>query len=130
MSKGNTSKTKKQRVSVRYLPSKFPQLTYLFQLGFTNIYDINGFSYFNNLQNKSQKTLNNVSQEKSSKIRRFLDSRSSLRQGVLAQKRSNFQGNQFPLATEAARKAAVVPIRNRAFNRGRGVNVNQPRYLV
>ncbi|KAL6986429.1 hypothetical protein U1Q18_019791 [Sarracenia purpurea var. burkii] len=93
MSKGNASKTKKQRVS-----------------------------------NKSQKTLNNVSQEKSSKIRRFLDSRSSLRQGVLAQKRSNFQGNQFPLATEAARKAAVVPIRNRAFNRGRGVNVNQPRF--
>ncbi|XP_068666074.1 uncharacterized protein [Aristolochia californica] len=46
---------------------------------------------------------------------RFMDSRSSLRQGFLTQRRSNFQGNQFPLTTEVAKKAAVAPIRNRAF---------------
>ncbi|KAF7151099.1 hypothetical protein RHSIM_Rhsim02G0244500 [Rhododendron simsii] len=82
------------------------------------------------VSNRSQKFLNTGAQAKSSKVQsvqRFMDSRSSLRQGVLAQRRSNFQGNHFPLATEAARKAAVAPIRNRAFNRGRGLNVNKPR---
>ncbi|KAA8520955.1 hypothetical protein F0562_011628 [Nyssa sinensis] len=92
MSKGTTTKAKKQRVS-----------------------------------NRSQKFLNNAAQEKSAKVRRFMDSRSSLRQAALAQRRSNFQVNQFPLATEAARKAVVAPIRNRAFNRGRSVNVNKLR---
>lgn len=48
-------------------------------------------------------------------------------QGVLAQRRSNFQGNQFPMATEAARKAAAVPLRDRAFNRNRVPNW-KPRY--
>ncbi|XP_042448979.1 uncharacterized protein LOC122033895 [Zingiber officinale] len=36
----------------------------------------------------------------------FMDSRSSIRQGVLAKRRSNFHGNQFPVITEVARKAA------------------------
>ncbi|XP_052208995.1 uncharacterized protein LOC127812598 isoform X2 [Diospyros lotus] len=93
MSKNNTSKAKKQRVS-----------------------------------NRSQK-FNNAAQEKSNKVLRFMETRSSLRQGTLARRRSNFQGNQFPLAAEAARKAAVAPIRNRAFNRGRGYNVNKPRFV-
>ncbi|XP_058203583.1 uncharacterized protein LOC131317911 [Rhododendron vialii] len=79
------------------------------------------------VSNRSRKFLNTGAQAKSSKVQRFMDSRSSLRQGVLAQRRSNFQGNHFPVATEAARKAAVAPIRNRAFNRGRGLNVNKPR---
>ncbi|KAG6478686.1 hypothetical protein ZIOFF_062130 [Zingiber officinale] len=35
----------------------------------------------------------------------FMDSRSSIRQGVLAKRRSNFHGNQFPVNTEVARKA-------------------------
>ncbi|XP_057966841.1 uncharacterized protein LOC131157023 [Malania oleifera] len=78
--------------------------------------------------NKSQTFLNGTAQEKSSKVRRFVDSRSSLRQGFLAQRRTNFQGNQFPLTTEVARKAAVAPIRNRAFNnRSRVVNWNKSR---
>ncbi|KAL2551018.1 Uncharacterized protein Fot_12548 [Forsythia ovata] len=47
--------------------------------------------------------------------------------GALARRRSNFQGNQFPLATEAARKVAVAPIRNRSFNQSRPVNTNKPR---
>lgn len=92
MSKTNTTKTKKQRVS-----------------------------------NRSQKFSNNIAQDKSAKIRRFMDTRSSMRQGALAQRRSNFQGDQFPLATEAARRAAVAPIRNRPFSRSRAVNVNKQR---
>uniref|UniRef100_A0A5B6ZYC6 Uncharacterized protein n=1 Tax=Davidia involucrata TaxID=16924 RepID=A0A5B6ZYC6_DAVIN len=68
-----------------------------------------------------------LTEKKMDKVRQFMDSRSSLRQAALAQRRSNFQGNQFPLATEAARKAVVAPIRNRAFNRSRAVNVNKLR---
>ncbi|GER30292.1 PHD finger family protein [Striga asiatica] len=71
--------------------------------------------------NKGQ---NNVSQDKSSKVRRFMDTRSSMRQGALAKRRTNFQGNQFPLAAEAAKKAAAAPIRSRAFSRNRQFNVN------
>ncbi|XP_024170659.1 uncharacterized protein LOC112176805 [Rosa chinensis] len=74
------------------------------------------------VSNKSQTFLKGTAQDKPTKLRRFMDTRSSLRQGVLAQRRSNFQGNQFPIATEAARKAAVVPLRNRAFNRNRVPN--------
>jgi len=79
------------------------------------------------VSNRSQNFLNNAAQEKSAKVKRFMDSRSSFRQGALAKRRSNFQGNQFPLATEAARKAAVVPLNNRHFNRSRAVNVNKQR---
>ncbi|KAL7165546.1 hypothetical protein ACSBR2_041269 [Camellia fascicularis] len=82
------------------------------------------------VSNRNQKFVNSAAQEKSTKVWRFMDSRASLRQGVLAQRRSNFQGNQFPLATEAARKAAVAPFRNRAFNRSRGFNVNKLRVGV
>ncbi|KAK9144008.1 hypothetical protein Syun_013408 [Stephania yunnanensis] len=65
----------------------------------------------------------------SGKMRRFMDSRSSVRQGYLAKRRSNFHDNQFPLAAEAARKAMTAPIRNRPFyNRNRGgVNWSRPR---
>ncbi|KAL6530866.1 hypothetical protein OROGR_014726 [Orobanche gracilis] len=77
------------------------------------------------VSNKGQKFVNKVSQDNSLKVRRFMDTRSSIRQGALAQRRSNFQANQFPLATEAAKKAAVAPIRGRAFNRTRRFNVNK-----
>ncbi|KAM7525877.1 hypothetical protein LguiA_015779 [Lonicera macranthoides] len=84
--------------------------------------------------NKSQSFLNNVALDKSSKVRRFMESRSALRQGALAQRRSNFQRNQFPLATDAAQKAVVAPIRNRTFNRSRmmngNMNVNKPRVVA
>ncbi|CAA7408603.1 unnamed protein product [Spirodela intermedia] len=55
-------------------------------------------------------------QRNSSKAQRFTDSRVLVRQGVLAQKRTNFRSNQFPLTTEVARKAQVAPIRNRGVN--------------
>ncbi|XP_019151563.1 PREDICTED: uncharacterized protein LOC109148179 isoform X2 [Ipomoea nil] len=79
------------------------------------------------VSNRSQKTFNNAAQDKSAKIRKFMDTRSSLRQGALAQRRSSFQGNQFPLATEAAKKAATAPIRSRAFSRNRNGNMNKKR---
>lgn len=48
-------------------------------------------------------------------------------QATLAQRRSNFQGNQFPLAAEHARKAFVAPIRNKSFNQNKARNVTTPR---
>nr|GLL27584.1 Nucleoside diphosphate kinase [Ipomoea trifida] len=79
------------------------------------------------VSNRSQKTFTNATQDKSGKIRKFMDTRSSLRQGALAQRRSSFQGNQFPLATEAAKKAATAPIRSRGFSRNRTGNMNKRR---
>ncbi|KAL5552302.1 hypothetical protein UlMin_002478 [Ulmus minor] len=72
--------------------------------------------------NKNQNFLKNAAQEKSAKMRRFMDSRSSLRQGVLAQRRSNYQGNHFPLTAEVARKAANAPLRNRVFSNNQTPN--------
>ncbi|KAL3652783.1 hypothetical protein CASFOL_002464 [Castilleja foliolosa] len=77
--------------------------------------------------NRGQKFVDNIALDKFSKVRRFMDTRSSLRQGVLAQRRSNFQVNQFPVATKAAIKAAVNPTLNRAFNRAKPFNANKPR---
>ncbi|XP_062074574.1 uncharacterized protein LOC133778609 [Humulus lupulus] len=68
------------------------------------------------VSNKSQSFLKTAGHEKSSKMRRYMDSRSSVRQGALAQRRSNYQGNQFELATEVARKAASAPYRNKTFS--------------
>ncbi|KAG8368984.1 hypothetical protein BUALT_Bualt15G0103000 [Buddleja alternifolia] len=76
------------------------------------------------VSNRGKKIVSNAAQDKSSKVQRFMDTRSSLRQGALAQRRSNFQGNQFPLSI----KAGGAPIRNRPFNRSRQFNVNKPRF--
>ncbi|GKV31715.1 hypothetical protein SLEP1_g40385 [Rubroshorea leprosula] len=77
--------------------------------------------------NKSQKSVNNGPKERALKVRRYMDTRSSLRQGFLARRRSNFQGNQFPLAAETAKKAAIAPIHVRAYNGSRVANFNKPR---
>ncbi|MQM06693.1 hypothetical protein Taro_039523, partial [Colocasia esculenta] len=68
------------------------------------------------LSNKSRGFQNIVASQKNSKVKKFMDSRSSIRQGVLAKRRTNFQANQFPLTIEVARKAAVTPIPNRVIN--------------
>lgn len=52
---------------------------------------------------------------------------SPILQATLAKRRSNFQGNQFPLAAEHARKAFVAPIRNKPFNQSRARNATTPR---
>lgn len=51
-------------------------------------------------------------------------------QGALAQRRSNFQGNQFPVANMVARKAAAAPIRNRPYMGNRIVNRNPNRLVL
>ncbi|KAJ0986110.1 hypothetical protein J5N97_004466 [Dioscorea zingiberensis] len=51
-----------------------------------------------------------------SKLRHFMDSRSSIRQGVLAQRRSSFHGNQFPVTREVAKSALNRPTHSRAVN--------------
>ncbi|GMI71673.1 UAP56-interacting export factor 1 [Hibiscus trionum] len=79
------------------------------------------------IANKSQRPVSNAAKDKAFKVRQYMDSRATLRQGALAQRRSNFQGNLFPYAAEAARRAAVAPFRNRAFNNSRVANLNKPR---
>ncbi|CAK7338866.1 unnamed protein product [Dovyalis caffra] len=64
---------------------------------------------------KNQKMFNNPAHEKALRVRRYMDSRPLVREGALAQRRSNFHGNHFPLTSEAARRAAVSPFRNRNF---------------
>jgi hypothetical protein len=51
-------------------------------------------------------------------------------QGELAKRRSNFQGNQFPLATEVARKAVAAPLHYGVNNRNKMANWNKTRYYV
>ncbi|OVA11330.1 hypothetical protein BVC80_9007g40 [Macleaya cordata] len=78
--------------------------------------------------NKNQKFPNSgAAQRNSSNVRRFMDSRASVRQGVLAQRRSNIQTNQFRLTTAIARKAAAAPVCNMPLNRNRMVNWSKPR---
>ncbi|XP_061361028.1 uncharacterized protein LOC133304959 [Gastrolobium bilobum] len=80
--------------------------------------------------NKSQTFSNTLPKDKSSKVHRYMESRSSLRQGVLAKRRSNFQGNQFPLANEAALKAVAAPLHYRVSNRNKVASWNKARYYV
>ncbi|XP_058732112.1 uncharacterized protein LOC131603712 [Vicia villosa] len=82
------------------------------------------------VSNKSKKFTNTFAQDKSLKARRYMESRSSLRQGVLAKRRSSFQGNQFPLATEVARKVVAAPLHYGFANCNKMANWNKPRFQV
>ncbi|TYI52738.1 hypothetical protein E1A91_D12G269200v1 [Gossypium mustelinum] len=64
----------------------------------------------------NHKPVSNAAKEKAFKVRQYMDSCSSLRRGVLAQRKSNIQGNRFPFTAEASRRAAVAPLRSGAFN--------------
>ncbi|EOA21749.1 hypothetical protein CARUB_v10002204mg [Capsella rubella] len=55
--------------------------------------------------NKKEK-FNGAAKNRAVKAQRYMDSRSDVRQGAFAKRRSNFQGNQFPVTTTVARKAA------------------------
>ncbi|KAJ6388508.1 hypothetical protein OIU77_026970 [Salix suchowensis] len=77
------------------------------------------------LQLKIRKLFNNPTQEKALKMRHYMDSRPLVRQAALAQRRSNFQRNQFPLTSEAARKAKIAP--NRSWGRNFMANANNSR---
>ncbi|KAJ8483984.1 hypothetical protein OPV22_016469 [Ensete ventricosum] len=73
---------------------------------------------------KSQGFQNGNRSQNNAKVQQFIDSRSSIRQGLLAQRRTNFHGNQFQMTTEIARKVSAMPIRNRP------VNQSQPRAVT
>ncbi|KAG2248772.1 hypothetical protein Bca52824_088400 [Brassica carinata] len=65
-----------------------------------------------------------------SKEKHYVNSLSGVRQGAVEKRRSNFKGNQFPIATNVACKAATVAplrVRRRAFNAGRMASANQSR---
>ncbi|KAL0834811.1 hypothetical protein Bca101_086700 [Brassica carinata] len=68
-----------------------------------------------------------------SKEKHYVNSLSGVRQGAVEKRRSNFKGNQFPIATNVARNAATVAplrVRRRAFNAGRMTSANQSRCYV
>ncbi|KAG6781181.1 hypothetical protein POTOM_014070 [Populus tomentosa] len=90
-------------------------------LDFLDVIDDMSFKFG---QIKNQKMFNNPAHEKALKMQRYMDSRPLVRQAALAQRRSNFQRNQFLLTYEAARKAAVAPFRNRSFGRNFMANAN------
>jgi hypothetical protein len=77
-------------------------------------------------QNKKEK-FSGAAKNSAVKAQRYMDSRSDVRQGAFAKKRSNFQGNQFPVTTTVARKAASATPRGRPYNGGRMTNTNQSR---
>uniref|UniRef100_A0A7N0R9J5 Uncharacterized protein n=1 Tax=Kalanchoe fedtschenkoi TaxID=63787 RepID=A0A7N0R9J5_KALFE len=77
--------------------------------------------------NKNRKPFNITAQDRAVKAKQFLASRTSLRQGALAKRRSSLQENQFPVATAAARRAATATFRPNGFAVNRGANWNNPR---
>ncbi|XP_039125453.1 uncharacterized protein LOC120261579 isoform X2 [Dioscorea cayenensis subsp. rotundata] len=66
--------------------------------------------------NKSQGFLNGRGPQGNFNLHRFMDSRSSIRQGVLAKRRTHFQGNQFPITTNVANRAAAYSTSNWMVN--------------
>ncbi|XP_048606914.1 uncharacterized protein LOC106388544 isoform X5 [Brassica napus] len=77
--------------------------------------------------NKKEK-FNGAAKNSTVKAQLYMDSRSDVRQGAFAKRRSNFQGNHFPVTTAVARNVASgAPIRGRPYNAGRMANTNQSR---
>ncbi|CAF1702320.1 hypothetical protein HID58_052867 [Brassica napus] len=80
--------------------------------------------------NKKEK-FNGAAKNSTVKAQLYMDSRSDVRQGAFAKRRSNFQGNHFPVTTAVARNVASgAPIRGRPYNAGRMANTNQSRFLT
>ncbi|CAN7116526.1 unnamed protein product [Brassica rapa subsp. narinosa] len=77
--------------------------------------------------NKKEK-FNGAAKNTTVKAQRYMDSRSDVRQGAFAKRRSNFQG---PVTTAVARDVASgAPIRGRPYNAGRMANTNQSRFIT
>ncbi|XP_013735548.2 uncharacterized protein LOC106438807 isoform X9 [Brassica napus] len=77
--------------------------------------------------NKKEK-FNGAAKNSTVKAQRYMDSRSDVRQGAFAKRRSNFQG---PVTTAVARDVASgAPIRGRPYNAGRMANTNQSRFIT
>ncbi|KAL1191863.1 hypothetical protein V5N11_007555 [Cardamine amara subsp. amara] len=82
------------------------------------------------VSNKKEK-FNGAAKNSAVKAQRYMDSRSDVRQGAFAKRRSNFHGNQFPVTTSIAHKAAsATQFRGRPYNAGRMTNTNQSRYIT
>ncbi|CAE6132200.1 unnamed protein product [Arabidopsis arenosa] len=80
--------------------------------------------------NKKEK-FNGAAKNSAVKAQHYMDSRSDVRQRAFAKKRTNFQGNQFPVTTTIARKAASAnQLRGRPYNAGRMTNTNQSRFIT
>lgn len=83
------------------------------------------------IPNKTQNISNGAAKYNTLKARHYIDSRSAVRQGAFAKRRSNFQGNQFPVTSNIARKAATaLPLRGRLINAGRMAKTNQSRFVA
>ncbi|XP_010422028.1 PREDICTED: uncharacterized protein LOC104707385 [Camelina sativa] len=81
--------------------------------------------------NKKEKFNGGVAKNSAVKAQRYMNSRSDVRQGAFARRRTNFQGNQFPVTTVVARKAASGTPRGRPYNAGRmTTNTNQSRFIT
>lgn len=79
------------------------------------------------VSNKNPKLFNKTAQDRSVKAKQFLASRSSMRQGALSKRRSEFHDNLFPVTTAAARRVATTPVRPYGFPINRRANWNNPR---
>ncbi|KAF8085129.1 hypothetical protein N665_0679s0005 [Sinapis alba] len=74
---------------------------------------------------------NGAAKNNTVKAQRYMDSRSDVRQGSFAKRRSSFQGNQFPVTTAVARNVASgASLRGRPYNAGRMANTNQSRFIT
>ncbi|KAJ0250297.1 Uncharacterized protein HA466_0144590 [Hirschfeldia incana] len=78
-----------------------------------------------------KESFNGATKDSTVKVQRFMDSRSNVRQGAFAKRRSSFQGNQFPVTAAVARNAASgTPVRGRQYHAGRMANTNQSRFIT
>ncbi|KAL3498997.1 hypothetical protein ACH5RR_041729 [Cinchona calisaya] len=75
--------------------------------------------------NKNKKSVNDAAQYQAARRQKYFHTVSTMRQGALAQRRSNFQGNWTP-SIDIARKDTAVHMRSN-FNRIRAVNVKNER---
>ncbi|VVB11893.1 unnamed protein product [Arabis nemorensis] len=81
-------------------------------------------------QKNITQSFNRAVRNNTSKMQHYTSSLSAVRQGAIAKRRSNFQGHQYPVTTNFARKAATAPLHSvhgRAFNAGRMTSANQSR---
>ncbi|XP_010433841.1 PREDICTED: uncharacterized protein LOC104717895 [Camelina sativa] len=84
-------------------------------------------------EKKKTQNFNGAARNDTSKVSKYVKSLSSVRQGAVAKRRSNFKGNQCPSTTNLARKAAAatpLDVRDRASHGGRMISANQSRRIA
>ncbi|KAJ0239640.1 Uncharacterized protein HA466_0232440 [Hirschfeldia incana] len=84
-------------------------------------------------KNKNRNFSGAARNSNTSKEKHYVNSLSGVRQGAVAKRRSNFKGNQFPVASNVTRKASTVispSVRRRAISGGRMTSANQSRLLA